>query len=75
MQVSGRRLPLAVAVFVVVAVLVPVLTAGSTLASLLFLPQFFGPPALRIAHGVLLAAACVWLAWDAKRVQPAPVPA
>ncbi|MER7539205.1 hypothetical protein ABTX77_31140 [Streptomyces sp. NPDC097704] len=38
----------------------------------LFLPQFFGPPALRIAHGVLLAAACVWLAWDTKRVQPAP---
>ncbi|MFD4974000.1 hypothetical protein [Streptomyces sp. NPDC058424] len=41
----------------------------------LFLPQFFGPPALRIAHGVLLAAACVWLDWDAKRIQPAPVPA
>ena len=41
----------------------------------LFLPQFFGPPALRIAHGALLAVACVWLAWDAKRTQPAPVPA
>ncbi|MFI0717682.1 hypothetical protein [Streptomyces sp. NPDC021224] len=41
----------------------------------LFLPQFFGPPALRIAHGVLLAAACGWLAWDAKRVQPAPAAA
>ncbi|MEU8222238.1 hypothetical protein [Kribbella sp. NPDC048915] len=41
----------------------------------LFLPQFFGPPALRIGHGVLLAAACVWLAWDAKRpasVEPVP---
>ena len=41
----------------------------------LFLPQFFGPPALRIGHGVLLAVACVWLAWDAKRVVPVPVPA
>ena len=41
----------------------------------LFLPQFFGPPALRIGHGVLLAAACVWLAWSAKRVEKVPVPA
>ncbi|HYX43792.1 MAG TPA: transglycosylase domain-containing protein [Acidimicrobiales bacterium] len=39
MQVSARRLPQAAAVFVVVAVLVPVITAGSTLASLLFLPM------------------------------------
>ncbi|MCO8274036.1 hypothetical protein M1L60_25890 [Actinoplanes sp. TRM 88003] len=28
----------------------------------LFLPQFFLPPAGRIAHGVILAAGCVWLA-------------
>lgn len=41
----------------------------------LFLPQFFSPPALRIAHGALLAVACVWLARDAKRVQPATAPA
>ncbi|MFF0339432.1 hypothetical protein [Kribbella sp. NPDC004875] len=41
----------------------------------LFLPQFFGPPALRIAHGVLLGAACVWLGWGAKRVEREPVPA
>ncbi|MET9275561.1 hypothetical protein [Kribbella sp. NPDC003557] len=41
----------------------------------LFLPQFFGPPALRIGHGALLAAACVWLAWSAKRVEKVPVPA
>jgi hypothetical protein len=27
----------------------------------LFLPQFFTPPAARIAHGVLLAAGLVWL--------------
>lgn len=29
---------------------------------LLYLPQFFGSPALRIAHGVLLALGCLWLA-------------
>ncbi|MHA6621772.1 hypothetical protein [Pseudonocardia sp. DLS-67] len=28
----------------------------------LYLPQFFGPPALRIAHGVLVAAGCLVLA-------------
>jgi hypothetical protein len=28
----------------------------------LFLPQFFTPPAVRIAHGVLVAAGCIWLA-------------
>jgi hypothetical protein len=28
----------------------------------LFLPQFFTPPALRIAHGVLVAAGSIWLA-------------
>lgn len=28
----------------------------------LFLPQFFTPPAVRIAHGVLVAAGSVWLA-------------
>jgi hypothetical protein len=38
----------------------------------LFLPQFFGPPAVRIAHGVLLAAGSVWLAlalWQATAAQ------
>jgi len=35
----------------------------------LFLPQFFTPPAVRIAHGVLLAAGCVWLAWESARSQ------
>ncbi len=28
---------------------------------LLFIPQFFGPPAIRIAHGVLIALGAVWL--------------
>lgn len=31
-----------------------------TLGLLLFLPQFFGPPAVRIGHGVLVAAGC-WI--------------
>jgi hypothetical protein len=35
----------------------------------LFLPQFFTPPAARIAHGVLLAAGCAWLAWESARSQ------
>lgn len=29
---------------------------------LLYLPQFFGSPTLRIAHGILLALGCLWLA-------------
>jgi hypothetical protein len=33
----------------------------------LYLPQFFGPPALRIAHGVLVAAGCLALAVVARR--------
>jgi len=28
----------------------------------LFLPQFYLPPAARIAHGVLLSAGCAWFA-------------
>jgi hypothetical protein len=35
----------------------------------LFLPQFFTPPAARIAHGVLVAVGCVWLAWESTRRQ------
>lgn len=37
----------------------------------LFLPQFFAPPAVRIGHGVLVAAGCAWLAlvlWRAAKV-------
>jgi hypothetical protein len=38
----------------------------------LFLPQFFTPPAVRIAHGVLVAAGSTWLAlalWRAGAAQ------
>jgi hypothetical protein len=35
----------------------------------LFLPQFFAGPELRIAHGVLLGAGCVLLAVDAARAR------
>ncbi|HWC10801.1 MAG TPA: transglycosylase domain-containing protein [Acidimicrobiales bacterium] len=39
MQYSARRVPQAVAVFLTVVLLVPVVTAGSTLGTLLFLPM------------------------------------
>jgi hypothetical protein len=38
----------------------------------LFLPQFFAPPAVRIAHGVLVAAGSIWVAlalWRASDAQ------
>jgi hypothetical protein len=35
----------------------------------LFLPQFFTPPAARIAHGVLMIVGCAWLAWESARRQ------
>jgi succinate dehydrogenase hydrophobic anchor subunit len=38
----------------------------------LFIPQFFTPPAVRIAYGVLVAAGSIWLAlalWRAKDAQ------
>src|SRR5690606_8010621 len=35
----------------------------------LYLPQFFGTPALRIGHGVLLAVGCLWLAWAMRRAE------
>ncbi len=40
----------------------------------LFLPQFFTPPAARIAHGIILGAGLFWLAaalWRANRIEPA----
>ena len=51
----------------------PAARAGLLLAAgfVLFLPQFFAPPSLRIAHGLLLALACLWVAarsWSATRV-------
>ena len=33
----------------------------------LFIPQFYTPPAVRIAHGVLVGAGCAWLAWQLWR--------
>jgi hypothetical protein len=33
----------------------------------LFVPQFFGPPALRIAHGALIAIGGVWLGLELWR--------
>lgn len=44
------------------------------LGMVLFLPQFFTPPAVRIGHGVLVAAGCLWLAaelWRVARHHPA----
>jgi hypothetical protein len=41
--------------------------------AVLYLPQFFADPALRIAHGVLLAIGCLVLATrvDEKALAPA----
>jgi hypothetical protein len=33
----------------------------------LFIPQFYAPPAVRIAHGVLIGAGSAWLAWELWR--------
>ena len=41
----------------------------------LFLPQFFTPPAVRIAHGVLVAAGSIWLALALWRTTTAATPA
>ncbi|BBG01401.1 MULTISPECIES: hypothetical protein [Pseudonocardia] len=43
--------------------------AGVPLAAglVLFVPQFFAPPAVRVLHGVLLAAGCILLAVTALR--------
>lgn len=52
------------------------------LGFVLFLPQFFGPPSLRIAHGLLVGFGCIWLAvemWRGWRTlaarSPSPGPA
>jgi len=52
--------------------------ASGTLFALgfaLFLPQFYTPPAVRIAHGVLVAAGSIWVAlvlWRVKNTQSRP---
>ena len=30
----------------------------------LYIPQFFGSPILRVAHGALVMVSCLWLAWS-----------
>jgi hypothetical protein len=40
----------------------------------LFAPQFFGPPAVRIAHGVLIAVGCAILALNARKSEREPEP-
>jgi hypothetical protein len=45
------------------------------LGFVLFLPQFFGPPPVRIGHGVLLGAGCVWLALALWRAPATTSPA
>ncbi len=45
------------------------------LAFALFIPQFFGSPPIRVAHGLLVAAGCVWLAfaiWHAQEWRTVP---
>jgi len=42
------------------------------LGMVLFIPQFFTPPAVRIGHGVLVAAGCLWLAAELWRVARQP---
>lgn len=40
------------------------------LAFALFIPQFFGTQPIRVAHGLLVAAGCVWLAIVMARSHP-----
>jgi hypothetical protein len=39
------------------------------LAFALFIPQFFGSPPIRVAHGLLVTAGCVWLAFSIWQAQ------
>jgi hypothetical protein len=39
----------------------------------LFIPQFYTPAAVRIAHGVLIGLGSAWLAWELWR-RPSPLP-
>jgi hypothetical protein len=45
------------------------------LAFALYIPQFFASPPIRVAHGLLVTAGCVWLAfaiWHAQGMPTAP---
>jgi hypothetical protein len=35
----------------------------------LYIPQFWGTPPIRVAHGVLVALGCIWLAWSMLQSQ------
>lgn len=53
---------------------VPLAAAGALAAGLvLYLPQFFATPAVRVVHGLLLAAGCVLVARALRQRPPARV--
>jgi hypothetical protein len=62
LTVFGAGLALMAAAAVVLAVRLRAVALPFALGMVLFLPQFFAGPELRIAHGVLLGAGCVLLA-------------
>ena len=35
----------------------------------LYIPQFFGSQPIRVAHGLLVALGCIWIAWSMVRSQ------
>jgi hypothetical protein len=71
--VFGAGLVLMAAAAVVLAVRLRAVALPFALGMVLFLPQFFAGPELRIAHGVLLGAGCLLLAAVAGR-RPADAP-
>lgn len=38
----------------------------------LFVPQFFTPQLIRVAHGLLITLSCMWLAWSMAKHSEAP---
>jgi hypothetical protein len=38
----------------------------------LFIPQFFTPQLIRVAHGLLITISCAWLAWSMAKRNAAP---
>jgi hypothetical protein len=65
--VFGVGLVLMAASAVVLAVRMRTIALPFAVGMVLFLPQFFAGPELRIAHGILLGAGCVLLAVRAAR--------